>query len=326
MKFTDLDIIIEKLNNELSEIGENRVIVWILGDSICSHGLCFHCSLHDNLFKEKLKFLVKEEEPYEKFERDLERYNFSKGAALCLYLMGSFYNDKEVNPNLRKKILYRLSREEKINKVVFESRPEFIESHKILETKEILGKKTIEIGIGLDHFNEVYRNKYLNKNIKIEDYDRCAEILMNLKVAMVTYVALGCPYLNESEAIESSIETALYAIKKNSIVSLEPLQIQNGTIQEKLYLNGEWQPVYLWSIIEVIKKILNESIEIRVGGLVQAPVPYISARNCSSCNQEVLKSLRSFNSTQSIEEFYRIGDCLCKKDWEKKKNISTVDR
>jgi len=190
--------------------------------------------------------------------------------------MGSFYNEQEINKDLRRKILQKVREETNIEKLILETRPEFIDRDKITETDEIMDGKTVEIGTGLDHLNEIYRNKYLNKNIKLEDYDRCTEILRNSSVKQITYVAAGCPYLDEERAIESAVETSVYAINRGShIISIEPLIIQKGTIQEKLYREGKFQLLSHKSIVKITEKIrksISSDYELRTGGIVQAPV------------------------------------------------------
>lgn len=326
MILQDLDKITEELNSKIEKGGEKRSIIWLSGHSICSHNKCFHCSLNNQEFKKDLKLIVKNTDSYKKFEEDFKRIDFSKKPDLCLYLLGSFYNDEELGPDLRKNILKAIGKEMKIKRVIVESRPEFIEYHKIRETREILNDKIVETGVGLDHLNEEYRNNLLNKNIKLSDYEKAVEILGEMNVNIITYVAVGCPGLNEKEAINSAIETGRYAIKRKSIISLEPLQIQKGTLQEKLYSENKFSPPSLWSIIEILKNIYKPGNEIRIGGLVQAPLPYTVFHNCSSCDRKIMKALQKFNQTQSLKELLEFDFCPCRNEWQKRVNGEEIEK
>ncbi len=276
MILDEIDSTVRKINSELLNSGEKRSVIWLIGDNICTHAMCTHCSLSDRTFRECLHNLTGKINGYKKFEADLLKCDFSKTPVLSLYLMGSFYNEQEINKDLRRKILQKMGEEKHIEKLIVETRPEFIDKDKIAETEDIMGEKRVEIGTGLDHLNEIYRNKYLNKNIKLEDYERCTEILKNSSVKQITYVAAGCPYLDAERAIESAVETSIYAINRGShIISIEPLIIQKGTIQEKLYREGKFQLLSHESIVKIaeeIQKSTGSHYELRTGGIVQAPV------------------------------------------------------
>jgi len=276
MILDEIDSTVRKINSELLNSGEKRSVIWLIGDNICTHALCTHCSLSEETFKKELYGLSRNINGYKKFEADLLKCDFSKTPALSLYLMGSFYNEQEINKDLRRKILQKVGKEKNIKKLIVETRPEFIDRDKIAETEDIMAGKAVEIGTGLDHLNEIYRNKYLNKNINLEDYDRCTEILRNSSVKQITYVAAGCPYLDAEQAIESAVETSIYAINRGShIISIEPLIIQKGTIQEKLYREGKFQPLSQKSIVKIteeIQKSTGSHYELRTGGIVQAPI------------------------------------------------------
>jgi len=275
MILDEIDTTVREINIKLLNSGEKRSILWLIGDNICSHAMCTHCSLSHRTFREALYDLSRNINSYKKFEADLLKCDFTKTPVLSLYLMGSFYNETEINKNLRRKILKRLGKEKNIETLIVESRPEFIDKDKIAETEEILAGKKVEIGTGLDHLNEIYRNKYLNKNIKLEDYERCTEIIVPSTIKQITYIGAGCPYLDEEQSIESAVETSIYAINRGShIISIEPLIIQKGTIQEKLYREDKFQPLSQKSIVkitEAVSKYLNFEYEIRTGGIVQAP-------------------------------------------------------
>ncbi|MEQ8172807.1 MAG: hypothetical protein ABRQ38_28240 [Candidatus Eremiobacterota bacterium] len=276
MILDEIDSTIRKINSELLQSGEKRSVIWLIGDNICTHARCTHCSLSDRTFREDLRNLSRNINGYKKFEADLLKCDFRETPVLSLYLMGSFYNEQEINKDLRRKILQKVREEKHIEKLIVETRPEFIDRDKIAETEDIMSGKTVEIGTGLDHLNETYRNKYLNKNITLEDYEKCTEILKNSSIKQITYVAAGCPYLDEERAVESAVETSIYAINRGSyIISIEPLIIQKGTIQGKLYREGKIQLLSQQSIVKIteeIHKYTDSHYELRTGGIVQAPV------------------------------------------------------
>ncbi len=239
---------------------ERRAVIALGGN--CEHGRCRHCSLGRQMMDTTLQ----------EFEQDLAAVDFAKVDTLCLYTAGSFF--KRGLDGMRRAVLERVAKTP-VKRVMVESRPEAVRPEVLKELADALPGKSIEIGIGLDHLHERYRNQALNKGIRLKDYERAVAAIGEYPpMKSVTYVAAGGPWMTGSQAYKSAVETAVYAIKKGTdIVSFEPVVMQKNTIQEKLFRMGEWEPPGKDMIekltLEIAPLARKHGVEIRTGGTVQ---------------------------------------------------------
>ena len=249
------------------------------------------------------------------FIEDFSKYDFKEYPVLCLYTPGSFFDDDEISPFLRMQILEVISKEESIKRLSIESRPDFISERKIAIIREILPDIEIEVGLGLDSANEIVRNIFINKGFQFESYLEACEILNRFGIVVVTYILIKPPFLTESEAIIDGIRSAKKSFESgSSIVSFEPMSIQEGTTVYQLYKNGLYHPPWLWSVIEIVKEI-NSLGEIRISQFFYPPaVKYAS--NCERCNLETLQRIKEFNTWGDIKIFDKLK-CECQIEWKK---------
>ena len=257
----------------------------------------------------------------EQFTNCLEQINFEDIPVLNLYNNGSFLNENEISAYARNEILNKIKAIDEIKYVVIESRPEFITENKILEIKNILGNKHVEIALGLELKNDLYRIFCLNKGFTLQIFDKAAKIItkhLNLKV----YVFLKPILLTENESINETIETIDYAFKIGcSTVSLEACTIQDYTLTKLLYDNNLYKPPWLWSIIEVIKRCHNKG-KLIVGMFQFYPSPSKVPFNCNKCSQQVIESIDYYNKTLDINRINSLS-CKCKEEWENEKKQKT---
>jgi len=235
---------------------------------------------------------------------------------LSIYNAGSFIKDEEIPLEVQKKICQRVKQHPTIKKLAVESRAEFVTNDKIKFLKKELGEKSLIICIGLEAQNDKIRNVYIKKGLSKETYENALKIIKQNGVRSLTYVFIKPIYLNEREAIDEVVNTAKYAFSAGSYeVALESAFIQEGTMMEKFYLQGEFRPPWLWSIIEVIKKTHNLGY-IRLGGFEDEPPPIAVPSNCSKCSKRIKEILQIYRETNDIKIFDNLN-CECKEEWQK---------
>ena len=240
---------------------ESRVIIALGGR--CEHSGCLHCALSQGVA----------DTTFEQFQQDLHAVDFSAVDTICLYTPGSFF--KPGLDSRREKILKAVA-DVPFKRLMIESRPELITNAHLDELANLLRNIEIEIGIGLDHVNDTYRNRHLNKGISVKDYEASINLIKTYPVKSMTYVAIGCPYLTERQALDSAIETARYAMGCGTdILSFEPLIIQENTTLERLQYLGKLKRPEQKDVKKILELISKEAekvaIEVRYGGLVQVP-------------------------------------------------------
>ncbi|MBW9220125.1 TIGR01210 family radical SAM protein, partial [Methanothermococcus sp. SCGC AD-155-N22] len=107
------------------------------------------------------------------FNYAIERYykeieDNPKNICIKIFTSGSFLDDREVPREARRYILSKIG-ELDIREVVIESRPEYIREDTLEEAKECLGSVNMEIGVGVETFNEEIRRYSINKGISNRD-------------------------------------------------------------------------------------------------------------------------------------------------------------
>jgi radical SAM enzyme (TIGR01210 family) len=228
---------------------------------------------------------------------------------LKVYTSGSFLDDREMPQEARKEVL-GWCREHSIG-LLFESRTEFI-------TEEMLGQvlgshEDIEVAIGLESANDRVLKYAINKNMTVADYDRAAATVRSAGARLRSYILLKPPYLTESEAIEDAISTAKHAALKSDTISVNPVNVQKGTVVERLWKSWSYRPPWLWSVIEVLNACAELDRKVVCdptgGGRDRG------AHNCGKCDDEALAAIREYSLGQSRKKV-QVSDCECRGMWE----------
>lgn len=247
------------------------------------------------------------------FLEDFVKYNFEDYPVLCLYTPGSFFDDDEISPELRIQILEIISKDKSIKRLAVESRPDYITEEKIGEVREILPNMEIEVGLGLDSADDRIRNILINKGFNFESYVKACDILNRFEITRVTYVLVKPPFLTESEAIIDAIDSAKKAFELgSSVVSFEPMSVQENTVVYQLYRDGLYRPPWLWSVIEIVNEV-DALGETRIGQFLY-PVPICAASNCTKCTFEVVQRISQFNKLGNLKVFDDVK-CDCQVEW-----------
>lgn len=255
---------------------------------------------------------VKPEDLVEQF--DAASRELGEVGMLKVYTSGSFLDECEVPDGPRHHIVAYCA--QRGIRLLFESRPEFVTEEKI---RDVLGTNgDIEVALGLESANDLVLTHSINKGLLREDYDRAATVLNRNGVPVRTYVLLKPPFLTEAEAIADSIATINYASKVSDTVSLNPVNVQKGTLVEKMWRNWSYRPPWLWSVLEVLKASSG-----RAKRLVCEPTGggrERGAHNCGKCDDAILSSIKAFSESQDPS---RLGwpECSCREIWSGAKEI-----
>ena len=96
------------------------------------------------------------------FRTEFLKYDFEQYPMICVYNAGSFLNEDEMSAIARREIFRIIAEDQHIRAVIIESRPEFITQETIGEVEEILAGKRVEIGVGLELENDLFREICIN--------------------------------------------------------------------------------------------------------------------------------------------------------------------
>lgn len=293
------DILEDKIADAYVIIFRTRGCSWALqsGCAMCGY-------FNDSLWKN-----VSDSDILKQFDTAMRNYSGEK--FVKIFTSGSFFDDKEIKPNVRNKILQKLF--ETAEKVSVESRPEYITDKTMSEIKDGFQKKTFEIGIGLETANDFVREHAISKGFSFADYEKATRILKKNNIKLKSYVLIKPPFLTEKESIEDSLSTVDKIKTYTDIVSFNPTNVQRNTVVEYLWKRKQYRPAWLWSVVEVLKqskKITDLRIKCDIvgGGGIRG------AHNCKECDRSFLYAIADFSLSQDEKVFNEL-DCSCKEKW-----------
>lgn len=295
---------------------------WALGDS----GGCTMCSYVSDCTLEP----IESEDIVRIFNEHLERFDLKSEeyVAVKLFASGSFLNPYELPVEARNRILETLRDMDNVREIIVESRPEYVTEEVLDEVFDVIGDKLFEVSIGLETSDDDTRLNKINKGFTCEDFENAINVIhkardekgYNLKAK--AYVFVKPILVGERKAIDEAIQTAEYCSSVGiDRLSFCPATIHGGTLIEKLWRNGSYQPPWIWSAVEIINTV-RKNIDIPAlmdtSGFGSRRGPY----NCKKCSKELKHKIIDSNLDQSIIEH----DCECKDQWKADVNCSEMNQ
>ncbi|MCZ7399934.1 MAG: archaeosine biosynthesis radical SAM protein RaSEA [Candidatus Methanoperedens sp.] len=234
---------------------------------------------------------------------------------LKIFTSGSFLDNGEIDAVTRNEMLSLLGADDRVKKVIAETRPEYVTREKVSESMASLGKR-FEVAIGLETSNDVIRKDCINKGFTFSDFARAGEVAKREGATVKAYLMLKPPFIPEGIAINDMIQSISDAAPYAGTISVNLCNVQKGTLVDEMFERGDFRPPWLWSAVEVLKKGKASNPNIV---LMSDPVGAGSARgphNCGECDKDVAEAIRSFSLTQDSSIFDNI-DCECRELWKK---------
>jgi len=232
-----------------------------------------------------------------------------------IFTSGSFLDDNEVGPSTRVEMLSRLGENDRVKKVIVETRPEYVTDERLSEARAVLGKK-FEIAVGLETTNDLIRKDCINKGFSFSDFIRASEAAKKNKVTVKAYLMQKPPFLSEGIAMNDMIQSINEAAPYAQTISMNLCNVQKGTLVDEMFERGNYRPPWLWSAVEALK--IGKALSPRTV-IMSDPVGAGSIRgphNCGKCDKDVAEAIRIFSVAQDTAIFNNL-DCECKELWKK---------
>ncbi len=308
------------------EIGKEFTI--ILRSKGCSWGLsekggCSMCGYYLDAMNEDVSTTqLKNQFDFAYNKKINEIINDPHNFIFKIYNSGSFLDDNEIPQEVRTYIYDKISKLEKIKEFVIESRLEYIKTEKLEEIREFFDKKYLEIAIGLETTDDYIRNNYINKGVLFESFIGALNLLKEYKIGVRVYLLLKPPFLNEQGAIDDCSNSIKKLIELNvNSISINPLNIQKGTLAEHLWFQNRYRPPWFYSLFKCLKKsIRQENLKsIRILSDPSGAGTKRGIHNClkKECESSARKRLQKFVFTQDLRELEQLGyECECKKKYQ----------
>jgi radical SAM enzyme (TIGR01210 family) len=198
-------------------------------------------------------------------------------------------------------------------RIVIESRPEYVgPSLPLLVELE----QKVEVAIGLETASEKVRSQSINKGFTFEQYAIAAKAVRNAGARVRTYLLLKPPFLNERDAIEDCARSIETVAKMSDVISINPVNVQRGTLVERLWKRGEYRPPWLWSLLDVMRRgnASKPNEVILVSDPSGGGTPR-GAHNCGKCDSGALDAVGRFSLSQDPGEL-DLEPCECQTTWK----------
>ncbi|AGI48320.1 conserved hypothetical protein TIGR01210 [Thermoplasmatales archaeon BRNA1] len=237
-------------------------------------------------------------------DQALSKYNGEK--FVKIYTSGSFFDENEIPVSVRERVFDEYKG---CSRILVESRPEFINRDLVSSLP-----KSLTVALGLESSNEEVLRTCIHKGFTAAQSKAAGETIKDAGLMVRTYLLLKPPFLTEGVAIEDAYRSAVFADPFSDEISINPLNIQHATYVERLWKKGEFRSPWIWSLIEVMKR-LSGTVHSRVisspsGGGAQRGV-----HNCGSCDQAALAAVEKFSFSQDPGDL--AVTCECKSTWER---------
>ena len=104
------------------------------------------------------------------------------------------------------------------------------------------------------------------------------------------------------------------------VISINPVNVQKGTVVEKLWRNGQYRPPWLWSILEIFKRMNVWKGEENLPYVISHPSGAGTKRgihNCRQCDSKILDAIAEFSNTQELAPVSSVfkNGCSCFENW-----------
>jgi hypothetical protein len=244
-------------------------------------------------------------------------------AYLKVFNSGSFFDEGEISRETRLKIFQEVNALG-VKRLQVESRPEYI-TREVLEESVSVLEPELEVGIGLETTNDYIREVCINKGFTLAEFTRAFDVCKSAGVKTKAYLLIKPPFITEAEAIEDAVRSGVEAARLGvERLSYNPLNVQRGTLVEELFNKREYRPPWLWSVVEIIKRV-KERVSIPVVCSPSGAGTKRGAHNCGKCDSRVLAAIRRFSSTQELRYIEELT-CTCKQRWKEELNLEVFER
>ncbi|HEC89713.1 MAG TPA: TIGR01210 family radical SAM protein, partial [Thermoplasmatales archaeon] len=177
----------EKDNLDGNIVDTYVIILYTRGCSWAYKSGCSMCGyFNDSAWRD-----IPNEMLIKQFKNALQNYNGEK--ILKIFTSGSFLDEIEIPRVVRDTILNMIPDE--VDRIIVESRPEYIIEETLIDIQEHIDDKDFEIGIGLETSDDIIRNKIITKGFTVKDYRDAIDIIKRFGFRSKTYILIKPPSL-----------------------------------------------------------------------------------------------------------------------------------
>ena len=228
-----------------------------------------------------------------------------------LYTSGSMLDPREVPEAVQDAILAAFG---DARRLTVESRAEHVTPDRV---RHLAGGGNLEVAIGLESACDAVLEGAIAKGMTIADFRRAAADVRAGGAMLRAYVLLKPPLLTEAEALADTVEAAQVALAAGArTVSINPVNVQAGTLVDHLHRRGEYEPPWLWTVVEALRRahaLAPEGAQVlsspTAGGTPRG------AHNCGRCDKAVLAAIERHRLEGDARALDVAPRCGCEGMW-----------
>lgn len=249
---------------------------------------------------------VKYEDLMAQWRSALEHYRGEP--VVKIYTSGNFFDAAEVPLRARREILEEIGG--RCEKLVVENLPQMVKREWVEEAASLVPE--LEIAIGLETANDVVRDLCISKDFHFGWYERACRTARAAGARVKTYLLLKPPFLTERAAVEDVVASARRIRDLTDTISINPTNVQRDTLVDHLFRRGEYRPPWLWSLVEVLRRL--RGLGPRVMSKPTGAATPRGAHNCGRCDRTFLRAIADYSLGlgDSLEGL----ECTCREEWE----------
>ena len=256
---------------------------------------------------------VTSEDMFSQWEEAKRRTDDFKGCKMVkVYTSGTFFEDRENPPEWQEHVL-KETHELGLHLVV-EAQAQMCTDEKLQWVAERHPGCTV--AIGLEAYDNTVLRFHANKGFTIKQWHKAVGLLRENSLRVKTYLLFKPPFMSEGDALEHTSKWVKEVSELSDEVSINPMNIQRGTIVDRLFRNREYRPPWLWSLVEMIVRTHDDvsATDCRVIVHPTAGGKTRGSHNCGSCDSEVVAAIERYSVSGDLGEFSTL-DCDCKQVW-----------
>ncbi|HYM39395.1 MAG TPA: archaeosine biosynthesis radical SAM protein RaSEA [Thermoplasmata archaeon] len=235
-----------------------------------------------------------------------------------VYTSGNFFDDHEVVPEMRDRILKELG--DRCDKVIVETLSHLLRKDQLEHAMTFVD--ALEVAFGLESTNPRVLRESVNKVWGLDEHARAARLCHEAGATVKTYLLIKPPFLTEREAIEDAVTSGHEADPYSDTISFNPVNVQSRTLVDRLFRRGEYRPPWLWSVVEVLERTRDLKAHVKshptAGGMIRG------AHNCGTCDRKVVDAIEEFSLTLRTD--FADLSCECRALWREYADIQEFMR
>ena len=248
--------------------------------------------------------------------------DFKDQAMVKVYTSGSLLEDREIPVAFQETVLRDCA--ELGKELIVESRCEQLTEEKLSWATSI--NNTFTVAIGLEAYDDEVLRFHVNKGFSTSSWDRAVTNLQKFNLRIKTYLMFKPPFMNEADALDHCVKWIGAVAEQSDEISVNPMNIQRGTVIDRLHRHNEYRPPWLWSLVDMIRRAhplihpeggVNGDDD-QVSRLIVHPTAGGKIRgshNCGSCDAEVVAAIERYAVSGSLLEFDGLT-CDCEAVWQ----------